>query len=228
MLFDSYLGIVFLLMCAYFIGSLPTASFVVNLVTDSDKRKEGTKIAGAYNVKRIVGLIPSICVFSLDLIIKGFLPTFAVSYWISDETILRLTFSLLLVVGHNWSIFLKFWGGRGIATALGTLLGLHLWQETVILVVLFGLVGQNMIHKDSALWAFLGTIWLPGLLLVFQRGLDFILFGICLVLILFLKRLFANEKIIDIRYRDWRVMLFRIVWDRDIMSREEWLKKSRY
>jgi glycerol-3-phosphate acyltransferase PlsY len=218
MLSENYFGSGFLLICAYLIGSLPNAFLVVYFVTVSSTMEIG-KVTGAYSVKKTIGLIPSIFVFSMDLL-KGFLPTIAATYLIPGEVTITLALALLLVVGHNWSIFLNFAGGRGIAIALGTLLGLHLWQETVILVVLFGLIGKHILYKDSALWSCLGIALLPVLLLFLDRGLGFTIFGICLGSILFTKRLLADEKILDLRYIDWRVLLSRLVWDRDIMSRE--------
>ena len=157
---------------------------------------------------------------------KGFFPIIIATYLFPTEITMTLTLSLLLIVGHNWSIFLKFSGGRGIAISLGTLLGLHLWQEVTILVILFGLVGKHIIHKDSALWVFWGIMLLPALLLFFERGLGFVIFGICLGFLLFVKRLFGDGKILDIRHCNWRVLSSRVVWDRDIVSKEQWRKKS--
>ena len=219
MLVDNYFLTAFLLICAYFIGSFPTALVVINLFTVTDARIAGMKIAGAYDVKNIAGLLPSICVFFLDFVGKGLIPAMTIGYWMPDDNTTRFAFSLMLIVGHNWSIFLKLDGGRGIATSLGILLGMELWLETLILGVLFGLVGKNMIYKDSALWSLLGIITLPALMLVFGRSLDFILFGVFLGLALLLKRLLANESIIKMQRKNWRVILFRLVWDRDIKSK---------
>jgi len=224
MLFDDYFGAFFLLTVAYLIGSLPTAFFAVYFIKGSSGIRSG-KIAGAYSVKNTIGLIPSLFVFLMDFF-KGFCPIITATYLFPTEITMILTLSLLLIVGHNWSIFLRLSGGRGIAISLGTLLGLHLWQEVTILVILFGLIGKYIIHKDSALWVFWGIMLLPALLLFFERGLSFVIFGICLGFLLFVKRLFGDGKILDIRHCNWRVLTSRVVWDRDIVSKEQWRKES--
>jgi len=89
-----------------------------------DIRKYGSGNIGATNVTRVVGKKWGIFVFLLDFL-KGFIAPFLVAVFIAHPpTILFILSGILAVCGHNWPIFLKFKGGKGVSTSLGVIAGL--------------------------------------------------------------------------------------------------------
>lgn len=115
---------------AYLLGSVPTAVWVGKSWYDIDVREHGSKNAGATNTFRVLGKKPGIVVLLID-IFKGFLavslPVFlAQPEWTSDEVILlQMTAAICAVLGHVFPIFAGFKGGKGVATSLGIIIGIH-------------------------------------------------------------------------------------------------------
>ncbi len=110
------------LIISYLSGSIPFALIVTYLVSKKDIRKYGSGNVGATNVSRVIGIKWGRLVFFLDLL-KGFLP---VIYFPKIFHINTPIFSILLclsaISGHNWPIFLKFKGGKGVSVSIGVLL----------------------------------------------------------------------------------------------------------
>lgn len=115
---------------AYLLGSIPTAVWVGRAKYGIDVREHGSKNAGATNTFRVLGKKAGIVVLSID-IIKGFsaafLPfVFKVGEWQSDKLItVQILASVLAVVGHVFPLFAGFRGGKGVATSLGVIIGIH-------------------------------------------------------------------------------------------------------
>lgn len=103
------------------IGSIPSG-FIIAKRVGVDLRKQGSGNIGATNVYRSLGLKWGILVALLD-IVKGFLGVLLIS-WMTDQPLLLLLGGLITILGHNYSIFLGFKGGRGVATTCGVLLAL--------------------------------------------------------------------------------------------------------
>ena len=117
-------GVIFGLIISYLIGSIPTAYLFGKWYKGIDIRQHGSGNMGATNVFRVLGKTPGTIVLLLD-IIKGIIPTTMVGDFLGlDRMIWRLLLGLVAVCGHNWTVFLEFKGGKGIATSLGVLIGL--------------------------------------------------------------------------------------------------------
>lgn len=117
----------------YFIGSVPFSLYVGKFFKGVDIRKGGSKNTGATNVARLCGTQYGFIALVLDLA-KGGLVAFLAGGWG-----IPIILSGLAVVGHNWSPWLKFSGGKGVATSLG-LLGVICWPGfLVVLAVWVGL-----------------------------------------------------------------------------------------
>jgi glycerol-3-phosphate acyltransferase PlsY len=106
----------------YLIGSLPTGLIVIRLVKGVDIRSVGSGNIGATNVYRVAGLPTALLVLAVDMV-KGALPVFLARSWDRPEAVVVLA-GIAAIVGHNWSMFLHFAGGKGIATSFGVLLQL--------------------------------------------------------------------------------------------------------
>ena len=120
---------------SYLLGSIPFALLYVKLFLNKDMRTFGSKNTGALNTLRIVshekgkmwGIISFLIVFLLDAS-KGVLAVIMANNLIPGNAVLLTTLATFFVIlGHNYSVFLKFKGGRGAATFLGILLYFN-WQ----------------------------------------------------------------------------------------------------
>jgi acyl phosphate:glycerol-3-phosphate acyltransferase len=112
---------------SYFLGSIPTG-FLWAKSRGIDIRKVGSGNIGATNVMRTLGKGPGVAVLLIDAL-KGFLPV-----WIAprlfpnvDPLWLQITCCVFVIAGHIWTCWLKFKGGKGIATSAGALLAFLLW-----------------------------------------------------------------------------------------------------
>jgi len=118
---------ILLILAAYLLGSVPFAYLVTKAVRGIDIREVGSGNVGATNVGRALGRKWGILVFALD-VLKGFLPTLAALLLhgcVIGQVKLPLGVALTgfaAVAGHNWPIFLKFKGGKGMATSCGVFL----------------------------------------------------------------------------------------------------------
>ncbi len=114
---------------SYLIGSIPTA-YIFGRAQGIDIRKHGSGNVGATNALRVLGKRAGIAVLVID-ILKGLLPVIFLGDILSVKTSgslndeqLRILIAVMCIVGHNWTIFLNFKGGKGMATSLGVLIGL--------------------------------------------------------------------------------------------------------
>lgn len=127
---------------SYLIGSIPTAYLFGRLLKGVDIRKFGSGNVGATNAFRVLGPIPAIVVLILD-ILKGYIAVVFLGDFIlpaagGNQEIARIILGAAAIAGHNWTIFLKFKGGKGIATSFGVLVGLAV--KLAGLKIILGLV----------------------------------------------------------------------------------------
>ena len=153
---------------AYLLGSLSFAVIVTRVMGLSDPRTYGSKNPGATNVLRSGSKAAAIVTLLLDAM-KGWLPValvmwFGHPYGLEDGTVALV--GLAAFLGHLWPVFFRFQGGKGVATALGVLLGLS-WPVALVcaavwLVMAFG-------FKVSSLAALVATvISVPGAVMPFS------------------------------------------------------------
>jgi glycerol-3-phosphate acyltransferase PlsY len=117
-----------ILILSYLAGSIPTAILVSKIVMKDDIRKYGSKNAGATNVFRVMGWKPALFVVLVD-IGKGMVASFIFSRIVIDPvpldaTLIRILAGVAAIVGHVWTVFAGFKGGKGVGTAFGVLVGI--------------------------------------------------------------------------------------------------------
>jgi glycerol-3-phosphate acyltransferase PlsY len=116
-------------LAAYLLGSLSFAVIVTRVMGLSDPRTYGSKNPGATNVLRSGSKAAAIITLLLDAV-KGWLPVALVMwygepYGLDDGTVALV--GLAAFLGHLWPVFFRFEGGKGVATALGVLVGISVW-----------------------------------------------------------------------------------------------------
>lgn len=165
------------ILTSYLIGSIPTAYIFGRVLKGVDIRKFGSGNVGATNALRVLGKPAGIAVLVLD-IFKGFVTVFFLGNiitaritGISDITA-RLLLGFCCISGHNWTIFLRFKGGKGMATTLGVLLGLAFKAAGIkvvfALVILTWLV-VFVITRIVSLASILSGIALPVYMFLFKQ-----------------------------------------------------------
>ena len=134
---------------AYLIGSIPFG-LVVGLAKGVDPRKAGSGNIGATNVGRLLGGRYFALVFTLDLL-KGLIPT-AVAVLTSVNVFAWLLVGFATIAGHMFSVFLKFKGGKGVATSAGVLLGIfpYFTYPGVIAILTFLVLFQTTRYVSVA------------------------------------------------------------------------------
>lgn len=123
------------LIITYLIGSIPFAYIYGKLFRNIDIRNFGSGNIGATNVLRILGKKAGIIVLILDMF-KGFLPVFIVKeilQWNMEYAWLPVLIGIFAILGHTFTIFLLFKGGKGVATAAGVFLAL----TPIVLLIAF-------------------------------------------------------------------------------------------
>lgn len=113
-----------LLLLAYLIGAIPTSWIVAKLVRGIDLRQHGSGNLGATNAYRVLGWRPALPIFLID-IAKGWFPTAMFPLWDGRPSVdWALAFGAAAIIGHVWSVWVGFRGGKGVATSAGALLAL--------------------------------------------------------------------------------------------------------
>jgi len=193
---------------SYLIGSIPTAYIFGRLIKGIDIRKHGSGNVGATNALRVLGKGAGITVLILD-ILKGFVTVVFLGNFIAGnipfitEEGVRLILGISCICGHNWTIFLNFQGGKGIATTLGVLLGLAFKIGTLkIILSLLVLIWFTVFFVLGivSIASVFTAIALPVLAILF--GQTYILVSASLLLCVFviirhksnLKRFFKGQE----------------------------------
>ncbi len=161
---------------SYLIGSIPTAYLFGKIFKGIDIRNFGSGNVGATNALRVFGKRAGIIVLLID-IFKGVVPViFIADLVLAKSSIipgeaLRFILGLICICGHNWTIFLNFKGGKGVATSLGVLIGLSfkifVFPKILGIVILVWLLSFILLRIVS-LSSLLAGITFPVAALFFQ------------------------------------------------------------
>jgi len=112
---------IFILIVIYLIAAVPTGIVLAKVMGYEDVRDKGSGNIGATNVYRVAGKLAGVLTLAGD-ILKGFLPLLACKTWLAPTPAQLGIACAMAIVGHCYPVYLKFRGGKGIATALGIFL----------------------------------------------------------------------------------------------------------
>mgnify|MGYP001820327705 CR=1 FL=1 len=152
---------------AYLVGSIPT-SFLVGRLRGIDLREHGSGNLGATNTFRVLGAWAAVPVLVVD-VLKGFGPAILFTGWDGTaDSRLAVAYGGAAIAGHVWSIFLRFRGGKGVATGAGVLLALAPVTTIVALLVWVGVLALTRMVSAASLAA--ATIVPPVAWIMDQPG----------------------------------------------------------
>ncbi len=207
-----------LLVVAYFVGSFPTGNVLARLLKGVDLRTYGSRTVGTSNAGQLLGKKAIVIVGVIDAL-KG-----AVPVWTAQALGLsagnQIAVGAAAVVGHNWSVFLGFRGGRGVATMLGAVFAVSPVQ---ILPYAFVTIAGWLIFKNVPLFMGLSTVLLPVWAFVLREDPAYALGMLAMAVIVFAKRLMANDLPTANR---GSVLLYRFLYDRDVRDRDQWVRRG--
>ena len=196
--FILFLGI----FTSYLIGSIPCAYISGRLVKGIDIRRFGSGNVGAANTFRVVGKIPGLIVLAID-IFKGFIcVTYIASFFmffspVSRPELYRVIVGLSVIAGHNWPVFLKFKGGKGVAAGAGVVMGLApkiFSLGFLVWVIIFSMTGY------VSLSSIIASISIPLFTRLFNEPNEIVIFMSILSLMIVyrhrpnIKRLLKGEE----------------------------------
>ncbi len=204
----NILIIIFVIFLGYLIGSFPSAYIIGKIFSRKDIRKLGSGNIGATNVLRVFGILPGLITLLLDMG-KGFIVVWMVrEFLLSAPDIFqmnRATFFLPLgtglaaIIGHNWTLFLKFKGGKGMATTLGVCLALFPKVAGYVILVWLGVV---LLIRYVSIASLVSALSLPFFIWVYFRGAESsvifmnVAFGLILAFLVFWRHQSNIQRLI--------------------------------
>jgi glycerol-3-phosphate acyltransferase PlsY len=216
-----------LIIGAYLLGSIPTSYLAAKWVRGIDLRKFGSGNVGATNLNAITSKKLSVPVILFDLV-KGLILLYVASrlgLGITEQ----LFIGLAAIVGHNWTIFLHFNGGRGIITSLGIITVLPVlngylpWEICAFLIVAgFGIFAAHNMPAGVVC----GFLMPPLVSAGFQRPWPLILGFSAIFLIMVLRRLCAPKTSLTDSVPRRALYFNRFILDRDIRDKKAWLARK--
>ena len=157
--------IALLLLAAYLLGAFPSSYVVARLARGIDLREHGSGNLGATNAYRVLGWKAATPVFILD-ILKGWFPPFFFPRWDGvDDWRWALGYGAAAIIGHVFSIYVKFKGGKGVATGAGVFIALAPLAVLIGLIVwgtLLFITGTVSIASIAAAATLPIAVWLLG------------------------------------------------------------------
>src|SRR5574344_465492 len=176
------------LFISYLIGSIPTGYIVVKLAKNEDIRKIGSGSTGATNVKRVMGKKWFFIVLLLDAF-KGALPVlfaqgFATHY--ISIGLIPVVAAFAVILGHSKSVFLKFSGGKSVASGVGTILALN-WQVGLVIALIWAII--TYASKYVSLGSIIALAISPFVMYFSEKPIGYVVYcAICAIYVIYLHR----------------------------------------
>jgi len=210
---------------AYLLGSVPAAYLAARWSRGIDIRQCGDGNVGSTNLMRLTSKRVAIPVVIFDLG-KG-----ALMVWIAQLLGLDITQQAVVgvaaVIGHNWPVFLRFNGGRGILTSLGVISILAPWLGLIVLVIAYGLAPFHQLAVGVFLAVIFAPIaaWFLSQPLGVTDRLPLALGFLAIFLIVVIRRLTAPRTIFTASVTPGQLFVNRLLFDRDIRDRKAWINR---
>lgn len=187
---ETIIPITVSVVAAYFLGAIPTGYLFGRGLKGIDIREHGSKNMGATNVFRTLGKGPGAAVLLID-ILKGIIPVTVIAniLGLSDPLVLVLI-GAAAVAGHNWTVFLKFKGGKGVATSLGVLIGLAIQipgLRPVLLITIGIWTAVFLLFGYVSLASIMAAVALPILMVIFNAPFVIKIMAIVLCVLVVLR-----------------------------------------
>lgn len=222
----TVLPFIILIAVSYLLGSIPAAYLIARWTRGIDIRRYGSGNVGASNISATVSKWWTVPVTIFD-VGKGMLAVYLARLF-GLELSQQIIVGLAAVIGHNWPIFLKFNGGRGILTTVGVILVLAPWLTLGMLVIAFAFAPFHQLPIGAVLALMLGSFgsWFLAGPLHIERSLPLTAGFIAVLLLAVVRRLLVPRSELSASVPLGELLLNRFLYDRDIKDRETWTKRA--
>lgn len=209
---------------AYLVGSVPTAYLIGKLARGIDLRQYGSGNVGGSNLVYHTGKRWLVPLALFEVLIKGALPVLIGQHLLGLERASPqlLIAPLLAISGHNWPIFLKFQGGRGVAVLSGTLLALGPLLLAAFVVVF---TAGWLATRSSGVWVLISLALLPVWAVIIGEPSMICWYCLGALGLIVLKRLLSNWNPFPQEVPRKQVLFNRLFRDRDVSDRAEWIRR---
>jgi glycerol-3-phosphate acyltransferase PlsY len=217
---------IILIICAYLLGSVPS-SYLAARSRGIDLRKAGTSQVGGGNLWRTTSRKLGLAVGFFDFA-KGMFMVW-MAHLAGLDTGQQLVVGLASIIGHNWPVFLRFHGGRGIATTMGIVIILPVLNDIApwpSVIAVGAVVFVTILFRSSPLPVFFGAASLPVTTWIFQEKMAVIMSYLAVFLVIIIKRLIAQPSPESIQISRTRLLFNRLFFDRDIADRTAWVHRK--
>ena len=200
------ISVTILVICAYLLGSIPSAVWIGKRYYGIDVREHGSKNAGTTNTLRVLGKRAAIPVFAIDFL-KGFLAVtlsnlLAYNESLDNNFIINVKIGLIFaaVLGHIFPIFAGFKGGKGVATIAGAVVGIY--PPAILLCLIVWFLSLLITHYVSFSSMLAGVMY-PIFIMISPQtnhSIPLIIFSLIVAILLIythrknIKRLMAGEE----------------------------------
>ncbi|HHV43856.1 MAG TPA: glycerol-3-phosphate 1-O-acyltransferase PlsY [Firmicutes bacterium] len=185
---------------SYLMGNILTGPLVARYRTGIDLRQVGSRNVGATNVARSLGIRLGFLVLFLDAL-KGFIPLFVARLLNQSDVVLAIA-AVAVVLGHDWPVFARLQGGKGVATSLGVLVAIAP-KVALVLTLIWLLVVY--FSRFVSLGSLVVAVLLPFTMLVFRMSTAYVVAGAILG-IMAIVRHWSNIQ----RLRDGSELKFKL------------------
>jgi acyl phosphate:glycerol-3-phosphate acyltransferase len=219
---------IILIVIAYFFGSIPL-SYILAKRRGVDLSKQGTHQVGAGNLWRITSRKLGLVVGFYDLL-KGIIMV-GVAHDQGLDAGQQLVVGLAVIVGHNWPVFLRFHGGRGIATLFGLVIILPCLNDISpwpsVIASGFTLI-MTIIYRSSPLPVLISVASLSLTNRLFGSPMSVVMAYLAIFLVVVIKRLTAQPAPEKLPISRARLVVNRLFFDRDIADKTAWLHRPHF
>lgn len=167
------LGFIVAAVISYVLGSIPNGLLLGKGIWGVDLRQHGSGNIGATNAWRTIGKAGGFSIFFLDML-KGAISAY-LGLHLGGSELAGIICGLLAIVGHSWSIFLGFKGGKGVATGLGVIATLMPWVTIIVFLVWLAIVKAT---GYVSLGSIVAAVLVPVLALFMGLHTDFLVLGL--------------------------------------------------
>ena len=220
------INFVLLLLGGYLLGSVPAAYLAAKWSRGIDIRQYGSGNVGAANLLGLTSKWIAIPVIIFD-IGKGMVAVWAAQL-IGLDTAQQVAVGLAAIVGHNWPVFLRFSGGRGLLTTLGVVFVLAPKLGLVLAALAFACAPFEQLALGTTVALILLPIlsWFLSQPFGIEKSLPLTLGFLAMFLIMIIRRLTAAKTSATASVPPRQLLLNRLLFDRDIRDRKAWIKRQ--
>ena len=181
-----------ILLLSYILGSIPNGLIFGKIIWNKDLRTVGSKNIGATNAWRTIGKPAGILIFALDFL-KGALSVYLAQILIGTALAMTLA-GIFAIVGHSFSCFLKFHGGKGVATGLGVITILMPKISLVAFLIWLAIV---YVTRYVSLGSIVAAICVPIFAFITDCPKEFIIFGLLAAIFITVRHKANIKRLVD-------------------------------